>query len=206
MTIFGRDSLITSYQSLPFTPDLARTALRVLAARQGTKMDDFRDEEPGKILHEIRFGELIRFGERPHSPYFGAADTTPFFLVLLDEYERWSGDVELVRSLEPNARAALGGSTNTATATATVTSSTSAATRRPVSRTSAGRTRGTRSSGTTGRSPSSRGRPARSRATSTTASCARRASRRRSGATPRWRIVWSAKPRSSGAASTRTSG
>src|SRR5215218_3174749 len=61
MTIFGRDSLITSYQSLPFTPDLARTALRVLAARQGTKVDDFRDEEPGKILHEIRLGELVRF-------------------------------------------------------------------------------------------------------------------------------------------------
>jgi glycogen debranching enzyme len=107
MTIFGRDSLITSYQSLPFTPDLARTALRVLAARQGTKVDDFRDEEPGKILHEIRFGELVRFGERPHSPYFGSADTTPFFLILLDEYERWTGDNELVRSLEPNARAAL---------------------------------------------------------------------------------------------------
>jgi glycogen debranching enzyme len=107
MTIFGRDSLITSYQSLPFTPDLARTALRVLAARQGTKVDDFRDEEPGKILHEIRFGELVRFGERPHSPYFGAADTTPFFLVLLDEYERWTGDADLVRALEPNARAAL---------------------------------------------------------------------------------------------------
>jgi glycogen debranching enzyme len=107
MTIFGRDSLITSYQSLAFTPDLARTALRVLAARQGTKVDDFRDEEPGKILHEIRFGELVRFGERPHSPYFGSADTTPFFLVLLDEYERWTGDAELVRELEPNARAAL---------------------------------------------------------------------------------------------------
>jgi glycogen debranching enzyme len=107
MTIFGRDSLITSYQSLPFTPDLARTALRVLAARQGTKVDVFRDEEPGKILHEIRFGELVHFGERPHSPYFGSADTTPFFLILLDEYERWSGDTELVRALEPNARAAL---------------------------------------------------------------------------------------------------
>jgi glycogen debranching enzyme len=107
MTIFGRDSLITSYQTLPFTPDLARTALRVLAARQGTKIDDFRDEEPGKILHEIRFGELVHFGERPHSPYFGSADTTPFFLILLDEYERWTGDTELVRSLESNARAAL---------------------------------------------------------------------------------------------------
>jgi glycogen debranching enzyme len=107
MTIFGRDSLITSYQTLPFTPDLARTALRVLAARQGKKVDDFRDEEPGKILHEIRFGELTHFGERPHSPYFGAADTTPLFLVVLDEYHRWTGDGDLVHELEPNARAAL---------------------------------------------------------------------------------------------------
>jgi glycogen debranching enzyme len=107
MTIFGRDSLITSYQALPFTPDLARTALRVLAARQGREVNEFRDEEPGKILHEIRFGELTRFGERPHSPYFGAADTTPLFLVVLDEYLRWTGDADLVRELEPNARAAL---------------------------------------------------------------------------------------------------
>jgi glycogen debranching enzyme len=107
MTLFGRDSLITSYQALPFVPELARTTLRVLATRQGKVVDDFRDEEPGRILHEIRFGELVHFRERPHAPYFGASDTTPLFLVLLDEYERWSGDAELVRELEPNARAAL---------------------------------------------------------------------------------------------------
>jgi glycogen debranching enzyme len=107
MTVFGRDSLITSYQSLPFTPELARTTLRVLGALQGKKEDDFRDEEPGRILHEIRYGELVQFGERPHSPYFGASDTTPLYLVLLDEYERWTGDAALVRELEPNARAAL---------------------------------------------------------------------------------------------------
>jgi glycogen debranching enzyme len=107
MTLFGRDSLVTSYQTLPFVPELARTTLKVLAARQGTVVDDFRDEEPGRILHEIRFGELVHFGERPHAPYFGASDTTPLFLVLLDEYERWTGDAKLVRELEPNARAAL---------------------------------------------------------------------------------------------------
>jgi len=107
MTVFGRDSLITSFQALPVTQELAATTLRVLAARQGTKLDDFRDEEPGKILHEIRFGELTHFDERPHSPYFGTADATPLFLVLLDEYERWSGDAEFVRELEPAARAAL---------------------------------------------------------------------------------------------------
>jgi glycogen debranching enzyme len=107
MTVFGRDSLLTSFQALPFTPELAETTLRVLARYQGTKLDDFRDEEPGKILHEIRFGELTHFDERPHSPYYGTADATPLFLVLLDEYERWTGDTELVRELEPNARAAL---------------------------------------------------------------------------------------------------
>jgi len=107
MTLFGRDSLITSYQALPFLPTLAHTTLRTLAARQGTQVDDFRDEEPGKMLHEIRFGELASTGQVPHSPYYGAADTTPLFLVVLDEYERWTGDAALVRELEPHARAAL---------------------------------------------------------------------------------------------------
>ncbi len=107
MTMFGRDSIITSYQALPFTSELAETTLRVLAARQGRRVDDFRDEEPGKILHELRYGELTAFEERPHSPYFGAADSTPLYLVLLDEFERWTGNADLVRELEPNARAAL---------------------------------------------------------------------------------------------------
>jgi glycogen debranching enzyme len=107
MSLFGRDSIITSYQALPFVPELARTTLRTLAARQGTTVDDFRDQEPGKILHEIRFGELTAIGEAPHSPYYGTADATPLYLVLLDEYERWSADRDLVRELEPNARAAL---------------------------------------------------------------------------------------------------
>jgi glycogen debranching enzyme len=107
MALFGRDSLITSYQTLPFTPELAEATLRVLAARQGTGVDDFRDEEPGKILHELRVGELTYFGERPHSPYFGTADATPLWLILLDETERWTGDTHLVKELEPNARAAL---------------------------------------------------------------------------------------------------
>jgi len=79
----------------------------VLASLQGTRRDDFRDEEPGKILHELRFGELTAFEERPHSPYYGSADGTMLFLILLDEYERFTGDVDRVRRLEPNARAAL---------------------------------------------------------------------------------------------------
>src|SRR4029079_10597510 len=107
MAVFGRDSILTSLQALPFAPEQAATTLRVLAARQGTRMDAFRDEEPGKILHESRLGEMTAFTERPHSPYFGSADATPLFLVLLDEYERWTGDVELVRALEGQARAAL---------------------------------------------------------------------------------------------------
>jgi glycogen debranching enzyme len=107
MALFGRDSLITSYQALPFAPELATTTLRVLAARQGTQVDRYREEEPGKILHELRFGELTVFGERPHSPYFGTYDATPLFVVLLDELERWTGDAELVRELEGAARAAL---------------------------------------------------------------------------------------------------
>jgi glycogen debranching enzyme len=106
-TLFGRDSLITSYQSLHIDPDLAATTLDVLASMQGTRRDDFRDEEPGKIPHELRFGELTAFKERPHSPYYGSADATMLFLILLDEYERFTGDSDRVRRLEPNARAAL---------------------------------------------------------------------------------------------------
>jgi glycogen debranching enzyme len=107
MALFGRDSIITSFQALPYLPGLAATTLRVLAAHQATVRDDFHEQEPGKILHELRFGELTASGRRPHSPYFGTADATPLFLVLLDEYHRWTGDDALVRQLEPHARAAL---------------------------------------------------------------------------------------------------
>jgi glycogen debranching enzyme len=107
MALFGRDSLLTSYQALPFAPDLAVTTLRVLASLQGSTVDGFRDEEPGKILHELRVGELTSFGERPHGPSFGSVDATPLFLVVLEETYRWAGDAALVRELEPNARAAL---------------------------------------------------------------------------------------------------
>jgi glycogen debranching enzyme len=107
MTMFGRDSIFTSLQALPFTSELAATTLRALGDWQGTRVDDFRDEDPGRILHEMRYGELPAFEERPHSPYYGSADATPLFLVLLDEYERWTGDRRLVRELEYEARAAL---------------------------------------------------------------------------------------------------
>jgi len=107
MTIFGRDSIFTSLQALPFTAELASTTLLALAERQGTRIDDFRDEDPGRILHEVRYGEMTAFEERPHSPYYGNADATPLYVVLLDEYERWTGDTKLVRELEQAARAAL---------------------------------------------------------------------------------------------------
>ena len=106
-TLFGRDSIITSLQVLPFMPDVARETLRVLAEWQATEDDPDRDMEPGKILHELRVGELARTGELPHRPYYGSVDSTPLWLILLEETYRWTGDLELVRSLWPNALAAL---------------------------------------------------------------------------------------------------
>jgi glycogen debranching enzyme len=107
MTMFGRDSILTSLQALPFVPELAATTLRALGEWQGSRTDDFRDEDPGRILHELRYGELTAFEERPHSAYYGSADATPLYIVLLDEYELWSGDRKLVRDLEYEARGAL---------------------------------------------------------------------------------------------------
>ena len=107
MTMFGRDSILTSLQALPFASELAATTLQALGEWQGQHVDDFRDEDPGRILHEMRYGELTAFEERPHSPYYGCADATPLYVVLLDEYERWTGDRKLVRDLEYEARRAL---------------------------------------------------------------------------------------------------
>lgn len=107
MTVFGRDSIITAYEAMPFQADLAQATLSALAELQATEWDSWRDSEPGKILHELRRGTLAALGKIPHSPYFGSHDATSLWLILLDEYERWSGDVALVRKLEPNARAAL---------------------------------------------------------------------------------------------------
>jgi glycogen debranching enzyme len=107
MTMFGRDSIFTSLQALPFTPELAATTLLALGDWQGSRSDDFRDEDPGRILHEMRYGEMTAFEERPHSPYYGCVDATPLYVILLDEYERWTGDRKLVRDLEHQARAAL---------------------------------------------------------------------------------------------------
>src|SRR2546423_10294926 len=107
MAIFGRDTLITSYQSLLVGPELARGALHTLAALQGSEVDDFKDEEPGKILHEIRFGELTALGLKPHRPYYGTNDATPLWLILLSEYWRFSGDDATPKELKENALRAL---------------------------------------------------------------------------------------------------
>src|SRR5215831_12506316 len=107
MAVFGRDSLLTSFQAIPYAPELAASTLRALALFQGRVEDPFRDEEPGKILHELRLGEMTAFEERPHSPYYGSADSTMLFLIVLEEYWRWTGDRALARELEPQARAAI---------------------------------------------------------------------------------------------------
>ncbi|MFF4811770.1 glycogen debranching N-terminal domain-containing protein [Micromonospora chersina] len=106
-TITGRDSILTSFMALPVAPELASATVRMLGIDQGAVLDDFRDEEPGKILREFRYGEMVAFEERPESPYYGSADATPLYVILLDEYERWTGDVDLVREFEDEARAAL---------------------------------------------------------------------------------------------------
>jgi glycogen debranching enzyme len=104
---FGRDSLITGFQSLLVTPEIAREALIFLAAHQGKKVDDFREEEPGKILHEIRRGELARTGEVPHTPYYGGVDSTALFLILYTEYLKWTDDRATGDQLLPAAELAL---------------------------------------------------------------------------------------------------
>ena len=105
--IFGRDSVIAAFQSLLLNPQLAMESLRVLSRHQGKVYDNWRDEEPGKILHEHRSGEMTRDGEMPFGAYYGSVDATPLFLILLSETFNWTGDERLVRDLLPNAYAAL---------------------------------------------------------------------------------------------------
>lgn len=104
---FGRDSLITALQTLCLQPEIARASLVFLAEHQGKQVNDYRDEQPGKILHEIRLGELAALGDVPHTPYYGSVDATPLWIMTLGEYVRWTGDLQLVRRLRPNLEAAL---------------------------------------------------------------------------------------------------
>ncbi len=98
-TLFGRDSLITAMQMLPIKPEIAAQTLRLLATYQASAADPRRDAQPGKILHELRVGELAAIGSIPHSPYYGSVDATPLFLILMDEYVRWTGDLGLFTEL-----------------------------------------------------------------------------------------------------------
>jgi glycogen debranching enzyme len=106
-TMFGRDSIIAAYQSLMLNPQLASETLRVLASLQGKEKNDWRDEEPGKILHEYREGEMTRAGEMPFGPYYGSVDATPLWLILLSETFNWTADEQLIKDLLPNAYRAL---------------------------------------------------------------------------------------------------
>jgi glycogen debranching enzyme len=107
LTLFGRDSLLTSLFALPYRPATAAATLTALAAAQGTGYDAARLEEPGRIPHEIRHGELAHFGQVPYGRYYGSVDVTPLFLVLLQAYTEETGDPTLARRLEPQARAAV---------------------------------------------------------------------------------------------------
>jgi glycogen debranching enzyme len=106
-TLFGRDALIASFQALAFRPQIAMETLEVLAAYQATEVDDWRDAEPGKILHELRTGEMAGAGELPHTPYYGSVDSTPLWLILFAATFDWTGDAEFVDRLWPNAVRAL---------------------------------------------------------------------------------------------------
>lgn len=104
---FGRDSLIAALQLLPFNAEVAKGTLKTMAAYQGTKVDPWRDEQPGKIMHELRAGELAQTNQIPFTPYYGTVDATPLFLILLSEYVNWTGDVSLFDDLLENVEAAL---------------------------------------------------------------------------------------------------
>src|SRR5262249_49279095 len=105
---FGRDSVLTALQLLPFNAAVARGTLRFLARRQAQRDDAATDQEPGKILHEYREGELANCGEIVFTPYFGSVDATPLFLILLGEYWKWTADEALVRELWPAVTGAIG--------------------------------------------------------------------------------------------------
>ncbi|HWI78363.1 MAG TPA: glycogen debranching N-terminal domain-containing protein [Ramlibacter sp.] len=107
VTLFGRDAIISALETLAFIPGRAEDTVRLLASFQGTHDDAWRDEEPGKIMHELRVGEMARLGEIPQTPYYGTVDATPLFLVLLALHAQWTGRLGLFHELEANVKAAL---------------------------------------------------------------------------------------------------
>jgi glycogen debranching enzyme len=107
VALFGRDMLLTAYETLVLGPNLSIEVLDALAAFQSTEVDDFRDAEPGKMPHEVRTGRLARLGHVPHTRYYGTVDATIPWLIVLSETYRWTGDLSMVRRLWPAAEAAL---------------------------------------------------------------------------------------------------
>lgn len=97
VTLFGRDSLIAAYQNMSVAAGFACGALKRLAEYQATERNDWQDAQPGKIMHEIRFGELAHFHKIPFTPYYGTADATILYLIVLSETYRWTGDIELLK-------------------------------------------------------------------------------------------------------------
>lgn len=106
-TLFGRDSLITALQTLAYGPGIGEHTLRLLAKYQGQKVDEWRDEAPGKILHELRVGEMAHLNEIPQTPYYGTIDATPLFLILVGRHAAWTGDLSVFKDLKGNIDAAL---------------------------------------------------------------------------------------------------
>jgi glycogen debranching enzyme len=107
VALFGRDTLIVSLQTMIVYPEFAAGTLEVLAQYQATQRDDYRDAEPGKILHELRYGELAHFKLIPHTPYYGTADATPLYLIALHAGWKATGDRTLIERHLPNAEACL---------------------------------------------------------------------------------------------------
>lgn len=107
LTLFGRDSLLTSYFLLPYRPATAAAVLSALAAAQGRSHDAFSGEQPGRIVHEMRHGELAHFKQVPYGRYYGAVDATPLFLVLLNAHHEQTGDPSLAIRLEAHSRRAV---------------------------------------------------------------------------------------------------
>jgi glycogen debranching enzyme len=107
-TLFGRDSLITAIETLGLVPDVGAQTLRALGARLGRRVDPIHEEEPGKVLHELRVGEVAARDLTPLTRYYGTVDATPLFLCLVAEHADWSGSLDLFRELRGAVDAALG--------------------------------------------------------------------------------------------------
>lgn len=107
VALFGRDSIITALQTLAYDSGIAGQTIRLLAEYQGKELNPWREEEPGKILHELRVGEMANLNEIPHTPYYGTIDATPLWLVLIGKHAAWTGDIGLFKELQPQIEAAL---------------------------------------------------------------------------------------------------